>query len=91
MKRRIIDVLIFICVVIFIYVLAFILTIALTEEAPKNEPVQIIFEECKIEQPEFQVEQVYNPRDRYLEELDFINGCYEDNLEWFKAYMEINR
>lgn len=90
MKRRIIDILIFICVVIFIYVLAFILTIALTEEAPKNEPVQIVFEEYKIEQPKFQVKQVYNPRDRYLEELDFINGCYEDNLEWFKAYKAIN-
>ena len=74
MKRRIIDVLIFICVVIFVYALAFILTIALTEEAPKEEPVQVVFEEYEIEQPEFQVEQVYNPRDRYLEELDFING-----------------
>ena len=90
MKKKFLDPLIFICITVFVYVLAFILTIALTEEAPKNEPVQIVLEEYAIEQPDFQVDQVYNPRDRYLEELDFINGCYTDSKEWFEAYKAIN-
>jgi hypothetical protein len=89
MKRKIIDVLIFICVVIFIYVLAFILTIALTEEAPKKEPVQVVYEEYSIEPIVYEVQTVINPRDLYLERLDEVNDI-QDSLEWFKAYKALN-
>ena len=88
MKEKIFNTLILICIVIFVYVLAFILSVALIEP-PKEETVQIVLEEYAITPIVFEVKEIKNPRDIYLERLEEISFI-EDNLEWFKEYKALN-
>lgn len=70
---------------------AFVLSvIAPTPIEKQEEPVVVLVEEYDSEPEPSRVVQMRNPRDRYLEELDYINGCYTDSREWFEAYKAIN-
>ena len=83
--------LIFSAYVSIILLPAFVLSvIAPTPVEKQEEPVVVLVEEYDSEPEPSQVVEMRNPRDRYLEELDYINGCYTDSKEWFEAYKAIN-
>ena len=86
--RKFFHIFIGICYMLILLVPAFVLSIVLP--TTKQEPVQVVYEENKIEPVIFEVQEVINFRNKYLEELDFINSCYTDSKEWFEAYKAIN-
>ena len=83
--------LIFSTYVLMILLPAFVLSVvAPTPIEKQEEPVVVLVEEYDSEPEPSQVVEMRNPKDRYLEELDYINGCYTDSKEWFEAYKAIN-
>ena len=77
-----------ICYMLILLVPAFCFSVVFSNT--RQEPVQVVYEEYKIEPVILEVQEVTNFRDKYLEELDFINGCYTDSKQWFEAYKAIN-